>query len=108
MFRDKALSDADLNLLADTVLAFEQEDYPVGPASITGTIARVKFINKRTRFAVFVVNPDESELLIVVTCYCVRHLGPGLRVVAKGSWQYHEEFGAQVAAETMQLSLPVG
>ena len=29
-----------------------------------------------------------------------------MRAVVKGTWQYHEEFGQQVAGETISLSLP--
>lgn len=55
----------------------------------------------------FDVLSDGSDIVTVVTGTTSRHLGPGMRAVVKGTWQYHEEFGQQVAGKTISLSLPI-
>jgi hypothetical protein len=106
MFRDEIPSPADLNLIATAVARFEQEDFPVGPASIKGTVTRVRHLDRGTEFSVFDVLSDDGDTFTTVKGESSRYLGPGMHAVVEGNWQYHEEFGQQVAIRTIDLSLP--
>ena len=106
MFRDQTLSPADLDLITAAVVRFEQEDFPVGPASLKGTVTRVRYRDQKAGFAVFDVLSDDGDMSTTIKGKSSRYLGPGMHAVIKGTWQYHEEFGQQVAGERISLSLP--
>ena len=106
MFRDQRPSPADLGLITAAVARLEQEDFPVGPASINGIVKRVRHIDRKTGFSVFDVLSDNGDKSTTIKGRSSRYLGPGMHAVIKGTWQYHEEFGQQVAGHIINLTLP--
>jgi hypothetical protein len=106
IFRAQVLTPHELDVIMATVVRLEEEDFPVGPASICGTITRVRHVDRETGFAVFDVLPDGSELSIVVRGVSSRYLGRGMLAGVEGAWEYHEEFGQQVGAQRIMLGLP--
>jgi hypothetical protein len=104
MFRGQALTPRELDVIVATVVRLE--DFPVGPASIRGTITRVRHLDRETGFAVFDVLPDGSELSIIVRGFSSRYLVPGMLASVEGEWEYHEEYGQQVSARTIRWRVP--
>ena len=89
MSGDQTLSPADLDLIATAIARLSKTTTRSDLLRFNGTVSRVRHLDRKTGFSVFDVLSDGSDIVHVVTGTTSRHLGPGMRAVVKGTWQYH-------------------
>ncbi|HEU0198566.1 MAG TPA: ATP-dependent RecD-like DNA helicase [Nevskiaceae bacterium] len=75
-----------------------------GPAELRGRVARVVFRNPDTGGSILSVEPEDGGHAITVLATTLA--GIGEKIIARGTWKTHPQYGPQVKAQSVEIVRP--